>query len=240
MSNFIKDVFNKFENITSKAPSFNNQIEKRLTEVFVETLKEYNSKNKNQAAPLELNLLPLFFHINSAIHIIKERPLDFERNIFKACKEGKLLNLQWLIEIYNNDIKQRVDTHDAEIWRYRGDTILHIAACEGHLQILEYLIEKQKADVNMKGFLEKTPLHYACEKGDLEVTKYLVSKKADLNAKDIYNEYTPLHCASLYGHGKIVKFLLENGANINEVDAVGKTPFDRAKNSEIQDILKSF
>ena len=34
---------------------------------------------------------------------IEEKPKDYEPNIFKACKEGKLTSVQWLIEKENVD-----------------------------------------------------------------------------------------------------------------------------------------
>jgi len=61
-------------------------------------------------------------------------------------------------------------------------TPLHYAAQQGHLSVVEYLVN-QKADINAKGHYDWTPLHWAAEKGHLSVVEYLVNQKADINAK---------------------------------------------------------
>ena len=59
-------------------------------------------------------------------------------------------------------------------------TPLHIAAIEGQLQILLYLIEKKKCDVNAKDRDGWTPLHCACHSGHLEIVDQLISHGAIL------------------------------------------------------------
>ena len=66
---------------------------------------------------------------------IKEKPKDFEPDIFKACKEGKLKSVQWLIE------KEKINKNQKD---EKGNTPIHIACTRGHLPIVQYLIEKQK------------------------------------------------------------------------------------------------
>ena len=55
---------------------------------------------------------------------------------------------------------------------------------KGKLIEVQYLIEKQDIDIDIKGEYERTPLHYACEKGHLQIVEYLISKGANINAKD--------------------------------------------------------
>jgi len=64
-----------------------------------------------------------------------------------------------------------------------GKTPLHYAAQNGHLSIVEYLVN-QKADRDAKNIDGKTPLHLAANNGHLSVVEYLVNQKADINAKD--------------------------------------------------------
>ena len=93
---------------------------------------------------------------------ITEKPIDFESDIFKACKEGKLTSVQWLIEKEKEDKNKRVEKSNYELKFYENETPIHIASENGHLPIVQYLIEKQNVDKDIKGFLERTPLHYAC------------------------------------------------------------------------------
>jgi len=62
-------------------------------------------------------------------------------------------------------------------------TPLHYAAWNGHLSVVEYLVN-QKADINAKNKNNWTPLHYAAQNGHLSVVEYLVNQKADINAKN--------------------------------------------------------
>ena len=59
---------------------------------------------------------------------ITEKPSDFEPDIFRAAKGGKLSSVQYLVEIE----KKNVETKDNEY----GETPLHWASANGHLDIL--------------------------------------------------------------------------------------------------------
>jgi len=67
-------------------------------------------------------------------------------------------------------------------------TPLHYAAQNGHLSVVEYLVN-QKADINAKDYGKMTPLHYAAQNGHLSVVEYLINQKADINAKNAYVEF---------------------------------------------------
>ena len=64
------------------------------------------------------------------------------------------------------------------------NSVIHCASRNGHLPIVQHLIEKQNIDINIKGKDGKTPLHYACEYGFFSIVEYLISKNADINVKD--------------------------------------------------------
>ena len=51
-------------------------------------------------------------------------------------------------------------------------TPLHFAAENGHLSVVEYLVN-QKADMNAKDKYNWTPLHYASQNDHLSVVEYL-------------------------------------------------------------------
>ena len=78
-----------------------------------------------------------------------EKPYNFEPDIFKAAKEGKLKSVQYLIQ--NNADK---DQQDEE-----GKTILHYAIKTNNYLLVEYLIEKG-ANPEIKDKDGKTPADY--------------------------------------------------------------------------------
>jgi len=69
-------------------------------------------------------------------------------------------------------------------------TPLHYAAENGHLGVVEYLVN-QKAELNTHsiGFYSGTPLHYAARNGHLNVVEILVNQKADIKSKNYKVEF---------------------------------------------------
>ena len=188
---------------------------KAVTEILLYVLR-FLMEIKNDNAMIKKNLLRI------------EEELHIENDIFKACKEGKLRNVKYLIETQNIDICIK---GEYEI------TPLHDACQYGQHEIAEYLISKG-ADVNAKETLYgRTPLHCACEKDNIQIVDYLISKGADKNAKDV-NGMTPLHYASYYNNPDIVKYLISKGANKYATNKFGKTPFDVATSDEMRNILE--
>ena len=82
-------------------------------------------------------------------------------------------------------------------------TPLHFAAENGHLSVVEYLVN-QKADISAKGKYDLTPLHFAAENGHLSVVEYLVNQKADINVKT-NDDWTPLYYSYRYGDLSVVE-----------------------------------
>ena len=113
---------------------------------------------------------------------ITKKPEDFEPDIFIAAKEGKLSSVQYLIEKEGINVNKQAKKYYGNKTIYKGDTALHIACENNHLQIVQYLIEKG-ANIEIQDCGGKTSLHFASLYGNTEVVKYLVSKGANKNAK---------------------------------------------------------
>ena len=56
----------------------------------------------------------------------------------------------------------------------RGDSVLHIAAGYGRLDVLKYLLDEVQSNPVPTGFKGSTPLHGAAEAGHLSTVEYLV------------------------------------------------------------------
>jgi len=96
-----------------------------------------------------------------------------------------------------------------------GATPLHPAAMQGHLEIIEQLLN---AGVEVVA------------SGRDEAVKLLVQNDADIDAKDEYKR-TPLHFAVYEGRLDTAELLIELGANVNARDWIGFTPLHYASSS---------
>ena len=166
---------------------------------------------------------------------ILEKPKDYEPNIVKACKEGKLTSVQYLIEIENEPIyvKERDREHYSMF-----ETPIHNATTYGHLPIVQYIIERHKAEIEYEDCHRMTPLLIACEKGYFPIAEYLISKGANIEVKEYYDEQTPLHYACKVGNLPIVECLISNGADIETKDKYLRTALHFASKSGSTDVVK--
>ena len=88
-----------------------------------------------------------------------------------------------------------------------GNTPLHLAATNGHLQICMIITKNsnEKAPRNSSG---KTPLHFAAQYGYFDVCKFLIENVVDKNQGD-KNGITPLHLAAKFGQLEICRLIIE-------------------------------
>ena len=99
--------------------------------------------------------------------------------------------------------------------------MLHIAAGNGYLEIVEKLIEK---DAKLEAVSNEggTALLFAAKNGYLEIVEKLIEKGAKLEAAD-KEDWTALHWAAKEGHLEIVEKLIEKGAKLEAADNEGWT-----------------
>lgn len=145
--------------------------------------------------------------------------------LVKILNDGKKDLAKAILECYKD---VNVNVHDTEKTSL-GNTPLHIASKNGHMDIVKALLKKG-ANVNARNKRENTPLHIASKIGYANIVDVMVNDyNANLNVQD-NNGYTPLHYAVIGGYFKIVSTLVSKGANkkLGTYGKNGKTPLELA------------
>ena len=128
-----------------------------------------------------------------------------------------------------------------------GDTVLHVATFNGHMDIVKLFLTEQCWDPNLKNSKEQTCLHLACLGGHVDIVKLLVAKrnslslqqscatasllmsfehlsgqifKCDVNSMDSFGK-TPAHYACEQGHVGVARVLHDCGADMTSRDTSG-------------------
>jgi len=145
--------------------------------------------------------------------------------VYLAAKDGNVAKLkQYLGTRKHDEVKSIVHS------RTHGATPLVMAAKNGHIEVVQYLVEHCKADVEYAGSVTfdgetidgAPPLWCAAAAGHLDIVKYLIGKAAFVNNTTLTNS-TPLRAACFDGHFEIVRYLVDNNADIEIANRHGHT-----------------
>ncbi len=116
-------------------------------------------------------------------------------------------------------------THFVNLPDLEHNTGLHLAAKNGHLQIVNLLIENG-ADINLKNKDSNNALEVSCRSGYFEVTKALINRYSNLGLDS--GRDNPLHFACREGAYEVVELLLAKGVAIDSLDEQNKNCLDVA------------
>jgi ankyrin repeat protein len=118
-------------------------------------------------------------------------------------------------------------------------TALMWASFNGHDDIVEYLLENSKLDINATTTVSHgwTALMLAVQNNHVKIVQDLLYLNADVNiaTKD---GWTALMIAASYGHIDIVRLLVHDGADINAVNCFGWTALVIASDNGFDDIVE--
>lgn len=126
-----------------------------------------------------------------------------------------------------------------------NETLVYKAASYGHKELVELLLLKCGADINIKSSeCGMTPLHNAAFWGNADAVEVLIKHGADIESReddsmmdeDEIDEKTPLIRATARGNYDIVKLLLEHCAQVDSKDKHGDTALDWAISAGYDDI----
>ena len=132
---------------------------------------------------------------------LEAKPIRYDPNIHRACENGSLDSVKYLIQ--NGTLIDKVD---------RDQVTPLMKACEfKKLPIVQYLIANG-ANIEAQDNAGWTPLLWAIRGGSKPVIDFLLQSGANIETGD-QNNATPLMFAAEEGDDSLVNFLLQKGAN---------------------------
>ncbi|XP_055931076.1 uncharacterized protein LOC129961598 [Argiope bruennichi] len=176
-----------------------------------ESLNRYLSVIKQQNS---LSVALAKGNIDDVICCIKEgadlcgKSTDLSNSLHFAAKGMNLELIKFLLKFFPN-----ISECDAN-----NQTFLHVAAANGTLNIVEYVLKEKIIYVDSQDIDGKTPLHLASENGHIDVVQYLLEHEAKTTLRTI-NGLTPLHLAVLENHYDVVLTLLEKEEHVDATQA---------------------
>jgi len=103
-------------------------------------------------------------------------------------------------------------------------TALHTAAAQGHLEVVNFLLENGSSLVTIAKSNGKTVLHSAARNGHVEIVKALLNKEPEIAVRMDKKGQTALHMAVKGQNLELVDDLVKlNSSLANMVDAKGNT-----------------
>jgi ankyrin repeat protein len=121
-----------------------------------------------------------------------------------ACREGHVDIMQhlFLVRVGNKAVDLR-----AVEWQEKNG--IHLAAEQGHLRAVQFLLKHCPDLLNHQDEYQETPCHYACENGHIAAAKELIRAGADLSRID--------------KHGRSVLDCMENAEARRELEEWART-----------------
>ena len=150
---------------------------------------------------------------------------DIDRAFLSVCAEGPATEVQRLLEAPQNPLVRETGLPNSN----DGIMGIHVAACHGHLEIVELLLEagSDKDEVIIYGV---TVLHLAALHGRVDVVGFLLEARADKDASARRGfqalhlaAFKALHVAGEHKHSDVVRLLLEADTDIHVAKQDGST-----------------
>ncbi|XP_044355822.1 ankyrin-3 isoform X3 [Triticum aestivum] len=160
-----------------------------------------------------------------------------EQALMKAALDGNLGRLKRIVKKLT---KRNGDLSAIFSINTNGCNVLHLAACEGHLEVCRYLVEELGGDVNAPGGGDvaegATPFMLSAQSGHVSTVKYFLDHGGDL-VKGLNKGRTVLHHAVCIGCCKVTEFLLSKGVPV-DIDCGHGTPLYMAAINEQDKTVK--
>ena len=109
----------------------------------------------------------------------EDEELTYEQFLVYSARAGELKDVQEMLEVTDPplDLNYKDDTMS-------NNTALHVAAANGHTEIVKMLLDSGRVLLNELNEFGNTPLHYAALNGKADIVNLLLDHKADVNIKN--------------------------------------------------------
>jgi ankyrin repeat protein len=186
-----------------------------IAEILIDKGADINAKDEDGQTPLDIAVRD---GRNDIIELLLANGAEAS-SIFVAAAIGDLSKVKEFLE-------EGVDINAKE--GPRGQTALHLAASEGHMQVVEFLVENG-AHVNAGMNLNRTAAEMAMDNNHNDIVKLLISKGADVS---------PLHLAIAMKDETKARTLIELSVNVNQKTQYGTTPLHKAVKAGMKNIVQ--
>ena len=121
--------------------------------------------------------------------------------------------------------------------RREGAAALSVAAYEGQLPIIEYLITSGACINYQDPCLKRNALHWACIGGKADAANLLLQQRICVNCQDI-DQATAVIYAAAYGQEDLMLLLIASGADVSAVDRLHSSALHYATFHGKSDVVK--
>jgi len=222
--------------------SVNKAPEQESINKLMDSIKEKRRSTASRKSSAQSSQLGSEDQASKRIQKMKELNAKF----FNAVQTGNLEKVKSLLS-QGVVLKDNLESH--------LQTPLHIAAFEGHINLVAYFLSIQDPeigipDINFRDNSGWTAMHCAASPGHLEVCELLLKHNANPNIGNMDNNI-PLHYLSRRPFDipkkprksdslfvKVVKLMVESGVNVNTPNDFGDTPLHQAGAAGNEDAVK--
>ena len=127
--------------------------------------------------------------------------------------------------------KNLEDEEDLDKLAYKA-----IECCRtGNITDLEFILDRNVVDVNLKDENGNSLLHLCCQQGNKRMVKFLLRRGADIKTQNAARNSVLHHC-HLYSHLDLANYLLSKGADDSLVNAEGCTCYEGINQNDVAEI----
>ena len=138
--------------------------------------------------------------------------------LHKACQEGKLELVQYLVDNYPDMLTIRENKEQSPFL---------LTGFSGSVELVKYLISRG-CDVYDKDSSGRTVLHNACDKGQLELVQYLVDNYPDILTIRDKTGQSPFLLSGFSGSVELVKYFISLGCDVYDKANSGRAVLHNA------------